>query len=142
MNWNQLYPKSIQPSLGEVAAFVGSPLWNECCGQIESSYGVEPKLEHSVCFGAPGWNVKYKKGGRALCTLYPDDGSFTCMIVVGMVEAPFANAALAVCSDYVRELYANTRVFNGMRWLMIRVSDARVMADALSLIRLRAAIKK
>ena len=142
MNWNQLYSKSIRPSLEEVAAFIGSPLWGAFCGQIESAYGVEPKLEHSVCSGAPGWNVKYKKGGRALCTLYPDDGAFTCMVVVGAAEAPFADAALAACSDYVRELYADTRVFNGMRWLMIRVADAQVMADALSLIRLRAAVRK
>lgn len=142
MNWNQLYPKTIRPSTEEIAAFIGSPLWGELCGRIESTYGVAPNVEHSVCSGAPGWNVKYKKGGRALCTLYPDDGSFTCLVVVGTAEAPFTDEVLSACSDYVRELFASTRVFNGTRWLMIRVADTRVLEDALSLVRLRTAIKK
>ena len=141
MNWNQLYPKTIRPSPEEIAAFIGSPLWGEFCAQIESAYGVEPQIEHSVCFGAPGWNVKYKKGGRALCTLYPDDGFFTCMVVVGAAEAPYADAALAACSADVQTLYSNTRVFNGARWLMIRITDARVLEDVKTLIRLRVAPK-
>ena len=142
MNWNQLYTKAVQPSPEEIAAFVGSPLWGELGAYIADAYGAEPRVEHSVCSGAPGWNVKYKKGSRALCTLYPDDGSFTCLLVVGTAEAPFADAALAACSDYVRELYANTRVFNGTRWLMLRVADARVLEDVKTLLSLRAAPKK
>lgn len=64
MDWNTLYPKNAQPTLPELSAYVDSPLWEQLHDHLKTSYGVVPKLEHSVCSGAPGWNLKYKKGGR------------------------------------------------------------------------------
>jgi hypothetical protein len=40
-------------------------------------------VEHSICSGAPGLEREVQKGGRALCTLYPDDGAFTAKVTVG-----------------------------------------------------------
>ena len=142
MNWNQRYPKSRQPSLGEIAAYIDSPLWGDLCTWAEAAYAIAPKVEHSTCSGAPGWNVKYKKGGRALCTLYPDEGAFTAMVTIGSKEAAEAELLLPTCSDYLHELYANTREFNGARWLMIRITDVRVLEDVKHLIRLRIAPKE
>ena len=142
MNWNQRYPKSQQPTLGEIASFIDSPLWSDLCAWTETSYAIAPKVEHSTCSGAPGWNVKYKKGGRALCTLYPDDGAFTAMVTVGSKEATQADLLLPTFSDYLRELYARTSAFNGARWLMIRVSDPHVLEDVKTLIRLRVTPKE
>ena len=141
MNWFERYPKSQQPTLEEIANFIASPLWGELCAWAEKTYQIEPKVEHSTCSGAPGWNVKYRKGGRALCTLYPDEGQFTALITVGAKEAPEAELLLPTCSDYIRELFARTQTFNGARWLMIRVSDAAVLEDVKKLIRLRVAPK-
>lgn len=141
MNWFERYPKAIQPSLLEISDFIASPLWNGLCSWAEESYQIEPKVEHSTCSGAPGWNVKYKKSSRALCTLYPDEGQFTALITVGAKEAPEAELLLPTCSDYIRALFARTQTFNGARWLMIRVTDAAVLEDVKKLIRLRVAPK-
>lgn len=137
MTWMEAYPKSQQPTLQEIEAFIESPLWNGLCDWAESTYTIAPKVEHSTCSGAPGWNVKYKKSGRSLCTLYPDRGQFTALISIGTKEAPEAELLLPTCSDYIRELFARTQTFNGARWLMIRVSDARVLEDVKKFIRLR-----
>ena len=137
MNWFQRYPKSQQPTLEQISEYIASPLWGELCRWAEQSYRIEPKVEHSTCSGAPGWNVKYKKGGRALCTLYPDAGQFTALVTIGAKEASEAELLLPMCSDYIRELFARTQPFNGARWLMIRVTDERILADVKSLIRLR-----
>lgn len=137
MNWFQRYPKSQQPTLEQISDYIASPLWGELYAWAEKSYQIEPKVEHSTCSGAPGWNVKYKKGGRALCTLYPDDGQFTAMVTIGTKEAAEAELLLPTCSEYIRELFARTRDFNGGRWLMIRVTDAAVLEDVKKLIRLR-----
>ena len=142
MNWFERYPKSIQPTLQEISDFIASPLWNGLCTWAEESYQIEPKVEHSTCSGAPGWNVKYRKSSRSLCTLYPDEGQFTALITVGAKEAPEAELLLPTCSDYIRELFARTQTFNGARWLMIRVTDAAVLEDVKKLIRLRVAPKK
>ena len=141
MSWFQRYPKSQQPTLEQISEYIASPLWGELCQWAEKSYRIEPKVEHSTCSGAPGWNVKYKKGGRALCTLYPDEGQFTALITVGAKEAPEAELLLPTCSDYIRELFARTQTMNGARWLMIRVTDAQVLEDVKKLIRLRVAPK-
>ena len=137
MNWNEQYPKTMMPNLQEVSCFVSNPLWEELCTHLESCYGVLPKTEHSICSGAPGWNIKYKKSGRALCTLYPADGFFTCLVSVGSREAMEAELLLSACTEYVRNLYWNTKPFNGGRWLMICVTSAEILEDVKSLIDLR-----
>ena len=60
----------------QIAAAVGSSLWQRTCIFLQSSYGSVPLIQYSGCSAAPGWNVKYRKGGKALCTLYPDDSFF------------------------------------------------------------------
>lgn len=137
MSWNDLYPKASPPNLAAVSSYINNPLWNALCDHLESSYGVSPALEHSICSGAPGWNVKYKKGGRALCTLYPGEGTFTCLISVGSKEAMEAELLLGGCTEYLQALYWNAKPFNGSRWLMIEVTSAEVLEDVKMLIGLR-----
>ncbi|MEL7624984.1 MAG: DUF3788 domain-containing protein [Clostridiales bacterium] len=137
MEWKELYSKSCRPDLTAIAAYIESPLWNRLCEHLESAYGVSPAIEHSICSGAPGWNLKYKKGGRALCTLYPAQGFFACLVSVGSKEAMEAELLLPSCTDYLQELYRNTRVYNGGRWLMIAVTSAEILEDVKLLIDLR-----
>lgn len=137
MNWNQTFPKSAKPTLEEIEGYIQNPLWQNLCAYLEEGYGVLPSVEHSICSGAPGWNVKYKKGGRALCTLYPGEGSFTALVTIGAREAAEAELLLNAFSEDTRKLYVQTAEHNGARWLMIRVDDARVLSDVKALITLR-----
>lgn len=82
MHWNEVYPKEFQLDLAAVSAYIGNPLWDHLCEHLGDTYGVFPTVEHSICSGAPGWNLKYKKSGRALYTLYPTQGFFTCLVSV------------------------------------------------------------
>lgn len=63
--------------------YVASPYWVQLCDAIETTFGVAPLIEYSLCSMAPGFNLKYRKGSRALCTLYPDKGRFHCMVSIG-----------------------------------------------------------
>lgn len=137
MDWNTAFPFSLTPTMEQISAFIGSPLWDSLCREVESAYGVRPKIEHSRCGMTPGWNVKYKKGGKAICTLYPNGGFFSCMVVIGDALQPEAEALLAGCTRYARELYQNTKSGMGGRWLFIDVTDADVLRDTLRLIALR-----
>lgn len=137
MNWSQLYPKTISPELSQIGAYIASPLWGELCAHLQEQYGVSPRVEHSRCSGAPGWNVKYKKSGRALCTLYPAEGYFTAMVSIGCQEAMEAELLLSACTDYLQELYRNAQPFNGGRWLMIEVRSPEILVDVKRLIALR-----
>ena len=142
MNWNETFSKALQPSAAQMDDYIATPLWQEQRQHLEESYQVTPTIEHSVCSGAPGWNMKYKKSGRALCTLYPDKGFFTCMVSIGSKEAMEAELLLTACTDYVRELYWNSKPFNGGRWLMITVNRPEILADVKILIATRTHSKK
>lgn len=141
MTWSEKYTQEFQPDLNAVAEYINSPLWTELLGFMEETYGVTPKIEYSKCSGAPGWNVKFKKGGRALCTLYPEKDVFTCLICIGIREV--AEAELVLSShEALRVLYENTKPFNGARWLMIAVTDGDVLNVVKKLITIRACVKK
>lgn len=142
MDWNTLYEKSNRPDLQAISSYIGSPLWDDLRAHLERTYGVLPTQEHSICSGAAGWNLKYKKSGRALCTLYPAQGFFTCLVSIGRKEATEAELLLPTCTETVQQLYWNTRLFNGGRWLMIEVTSPAIAQDAKALIALRVSKKK
>lgn len=138
MEWSEKFSKGSPPTAEDIKEFVKSPLWTELCEFIESTYSLTPNLEYSVCSGAPGWNVKYKKSGRSLCTLYPDRGYFTCLISIGRKEAPEAELVLTSFTAYLKELYKNTKLFNGSRWLMIEVTSEEILDNVKDLLAIRA----
>ena len=141
MNWNERFARDCQPDLSQISAYIGSDLWAKLCTHVEETYNVSQCIEYSRCFCSPGWNVKYKKGSRALCTLYPREGFFTCLVTVGSREAAEAELMLGACTDYVRTLYWKVKPFNGARWLMIDVTAEDIMEDVKKLIGLRVRAK-
>ena len=142
MNWSEIYPKGAMPNHRQISDYVGNPVWNELCEQIEQKYGVEPKIEYSTCSMAPGWNVKYRKAGRALCTLYPHDGYFYCLIAIGPANAQETELLLPTFSSEVQQQYQDAAPTNGTRWLMINVCAADTARDVQSLVAIRAKAKR
>lgn len=86
MEWYEMYSKNNQPSLEEIEDFVNNPIWKKFNEQLQSLYQIQPKLSHSSCSMQLGWNVKYQKGGKSLCTLYPMSGFFIALVVIGNKE--------------------------------------------------------
>lgn len=144
MNWSEQYTADLKPDFSAISSYVESPWWDGLCGFVEKTYGVQPAVEYSRCSEAPGWNVKYKKSGRALCTLYPEKGSFTCLVCVGRKEAEAAELQMSSFHPRIRELYQATRLFNGSRWLMIPVDSEEMMKNTedLILLRMRPPVRK
>ena len=138
MNWYEWYGPDRAPSLEEVAAFVKSGLWGSARGEIESGFKVTPRLEYSGCAGQKGWNIKYKKGGRSLCTLYPMDGYFISLVVIGRREEECMPQILPSLGEQTQALYGRTPFSLGGRWLMMTVNDESSLQDLLSLVKLRA----
>lgn len=142
MDWNMLYSKEKSPSMEQITDFINNPLWEEFNSRIQSAYQVKPRLEHSRCSMQAGWNIKYKKGGKSLCTLYPMEGYFIALVVVGNHELSEAELLIPLCSEYVQTVFKNTKVGNGQKWLMLEVRDSAIMEDVFSLINLRKLIYK
>lgn len=133
-----LRDKTARPALEDIAAYVQNPVFQEFCAELTERYGCRETIEYSACSMEPGWNVKFKKSGRSLCTIYPRESFFTVMVVIGRREKEAVEAILPDCAPRLREIYARTREVNGQRWLMIDLEDRdQVYRDVLRLMDLR-----
>ncbi len=127
-----------RPSLEEILDFVDNPACADFCRQLQETFQTAPQIDFSKCSMEPGWNVKFKKSSRSLCTIYPRKSFLTVMVVIGSRERDWAEAMLPQCSPEIQTIYQNTREGNGQRWLMIDIRQAdAVCEDTLRLIELR-----
>lgn len=131
-----------KPSLDTISGYVNNPLWAQLCSHIEDEYQSKPVLEYSRCSMQYGWNVKYKKAGRTLCTLYPMEGHFVALVVIGTRERPVIELQLPTFTEYLQRLYHETETGMGQKWLMINVTDEAILYDLKQCIAIRRGAKK
>lgn len=141
MEWQLLYGLDNEPSFEKISEYIGSALWEKLNSHLQETYNAAPKRAHSKCGGAPGWNVKYKKGGKSLCTLYPREGYFIALVVIGNKETLETELALPELTEAVRELYAAVPFVCGGKWLMIHVTNESILSDVMRLIEVRFRVK-
>lgn len=126
------------PSLDEICEYVRNPVFDEFCAEVGAKYKIEGKTEYSKCSWMTGWNVKFKKSGKSLCTVYPNEGYFTVLVVVGKNEKEKVEKLLPECTGEIRSIYNETKEGNGQRWLMIDLEDkGEVYHDVMKFIGLR-----
>lgn len=118
-----LLDRERMPSLEELHGYVKNSVLEQFCTEVKERYAVLEKMEYSKCSMAPGWNVKFRKSGKSLCTVYPHEGYITVLVVVGKKEKEAAEALLSDCDRRLREIYEETQEGNGQRWLMIDLED-------------------
>ncbi len=141
MEWTQLYDKNNQPEKEQISDFIHNPLWERINEFLQSGYQVQPTYAYSTCSAQPGWNVKYQKSGRSLCTLYPMPGFFIALVVIGNREQAETDLVLPMLSQYVQNLYKSAAAVMGGRWLMVAVTDEEIFEDVKRLIQIRRKIK-
>lgn len=126
------------PTLEEIGEAVGNPVFLRFCSGIADTYGCREKIEYSACSWEQGWNVKFKKAGKTLCTLYPRELFFSVMVVVGKREREAVERLLPEATAELREIYQQTKEGNGQRWLMIDLEEqGELYDDVLRLIQIR-----
>lgn len=142
MDWRAAFTREHQPQPAEMAAFINSPFWQSLCSYIEDTYGILPQYDYSTCSMQEGWSIRYRKGTRAICSMYPMEGYFMCMVSIGRKELAEAETIVKDCSQYMQRLFAKTDVFNGGKLLLAKVQDEEVLEDVKKLIQLRCRGKK
>lgn len=140
--WSEQYGPGAAPTEEQISAFINNKLWHDLNSYLQQAYDVKPRYSYSRCSAQMGWNVKYQKSGKSLCTLYPMEGYFIALVVIGTKEEMEADVLIAACTDYVRNLYQDTPFSAGGRWLMINVTDQSVLNDVKQLISIRKPVTK
>ncbi|MDR1631207.1 MAG: DUF3788 domain-containing protein [Oscillospiraceae bacterium] len=141
MEWAKHYTADRRPTESEIAEFIGNPLWEEMHTFLHGGYGAAPTYSYSGCSAQPGWNVKYQKAGRSLCTLYPMPGFFIALVVIGAKEMHEAELLMPLCSADTQELFAHTPFSAGGKWLMLQVTSPEIFEDVKRLVQVRRKIK-
>ncbi len=130
--------KSYTPTIEDLQNYINNPLFNNFLNKINEEYAPKVTIEYSSCSLIPGWNIKFKKAGKALCTLYPGKGSFMLLIVVGQKEKDMVEFLLPQMSDEMQKLYKDTKEGMGQRWLIPTLSvENKLYFDCLDLIKIR-----
>lgn len=133
-----LQDKNYCPTLEEISEFVRNKVFMQFCSEIKNTYTCSEKIEYSSCSLEPGWNVKFKKAGKTLCTIYPRESYFTVLTVVGAKQKTHAEMILPKCTDELQDIYNRTQEGNGQRWLMVDIEDKDgLYQDLLRLIQIR-----
>ncbi len=111
------------PTEYEMSDYIKNKLWDDFCDYLKEKYHIHPLFTFSKCSMEYGWNIKFKKGSRAVCTVYPRQGYFCIMIVVGTKEKAGFEEMMHSLSDDIIQIYRDTREWNGQRWLLIDLED-------------------
>lgn len=112
-------------------------LWIDFTNYIHSEYQSSPKITFSKCSGKPGWNVKYQKAGKAICTLYPEKERFVALVIVTLDLLPLIEGASDGFEPEVWQVIKNAKPFNNTLWLMIGVESEAVLEDVKRLLILK-----
>lgn len=83
----EVFSKEEQPTEAEIKNFVGTEiftLFSDLDNHLRDAYKVKPKFAYSSCAMDKniwrGWNIKYQKSGKSLCTIYPQQGYFMVLV--------------------------------------------------------------
>ena len=83
----RMMDRTHQPTDTEMMEWIGHPLsagWDHLRRFLAHTYAVEPIMNAGG--KRYGWNVQYRIGGRPLCEMYPEHGSFTALVILGRAE--------------------------------------------------------
>lgn len=131
---------SHMPEYDEIVEYINFPardLWRQINGFIQQRFKSLPKIMYSVCSGKPGWNVKYKKSGKSICTLYPEKDGFVVLIVVTLDLLPLIEALSEEFTEETLQTIRTAKPFNGTKWLMLQVKSNLQLEDVKQLISLK-----
>ena len=133
MQWKEIFPSFKQPSIDEIADYIGGDtkeLWLSLIKYMESDYNVNPKLSYSACAAKPGWNVKIQKNGQSFGTLYPEENAFSVMIIISYKLDPLMHSIFPDLSPKTAELYNKAGDYMKMgKWIMFQINDSTTLED-------------
>ena len=136
--WDIAWPAHAKPELRDIDRWVDSSLFVNLQTWMVDAYGLAPSVEFSKCSMDRGWNLKYKKGSKALCALYVRAGWFTAMVTLGAKQVMELEALLPTFSAAFRRLYERTPLFNGGKWLVVDVKEPEQLEEVRLLILMKA----
>jgi len=107
-----------------------SGLWTELREYLAKSYDHKPEL--SVGKKVRDWTIRYRRSGKTLVTLIPEENGFCALVVLGKEEVE--KARKAGLNAAVREVFDKAIQYHDGRWLWIRPKTKSDLASVKALL--------
>jgi len=143
LDFSRMTDEAHKPTEKEMTDFIGEragEAWLEIRKFIEDCYDIAPE---TIFYGAKyGWTVRYRKSGKTLCSLFPEKGGFTVLIVLGRKESDKFLSIQAELGSKIQKFFENAKQYHDGRWLWIRMSTERDAKDIIKLLQIKRRPKK
>lgn len=137
-DFHRLSDKAHKPTEEEILSFIGDSAkgaWVQIRRFIADHYGL---VSDTVFYGAKyGWTIRYRKSGKTLCSLFPEKGAFTVLIVLGGKESEIAASLREELGPKVQKLIGDTKQLHDGRWLWIRLLTTSDVDDVIKLLQVK-----
>jgi len=120
MIYERMLDKDHQPTETEILNTIKkASAWLDLTQYIEENYNYVPEL---VFYGRKyGWTIRYRRSGKTLCSLFPEKGAFTALVVLGKKEIERVLSMINEFDSDLRELIKSTEHLHDGSWLWVRV---------------------
>ena len=122
----RMMDKTTQPSDADMLNTIGQPIaeaWTVLRRFLVDTYDIVPIFNSGG--KKYGWNLQHRKGGRPLCEMYPENGSFTALVVLGKAELDQALERIDTFGSTVQKALMETPRYHDGCWMYICVSDTQ-----------------
>ena len=120
----RMMDKTTQPSDADMINWIGQPpiaeAWTAMRRFLVETYDVLPVFNPGG--KKYGWNLQHRLGGRPLCEMYPEQGSFTALVILGKAELDQALQRLETFGATVRQALVESPRYHDGCWMYIRIS--------------------
>lgn len=127
------------PTMRQIVLAVGKKRrdWEDLCRSLSEDLRARSELKF---YGKNyGWALRFRKGGKALASLYPDRDGFTVQVI--LPESAVRIAATLNLGKTARDVLENAHPFPEGRWLFVRVKSRKDLLDVRRLIALKAGLE-
>jgi hypothetical protein len=120
------------PVLGQSKA-----AWDKLLGGINADYMMDELWTEGKRESAYRDELKFRRGGKTLITLYIREGFFKAVVILGKKERTKFEENLTGFSDAIRKIYDDTHTYHDGKWLGIDVYDTDLIDDIMKLLHIK-----
>lgn len=116
-----------QEELISIMGMTAFQAWQEINGFIQENYVMDMLWDKG---GKEGhFELKYRRGGKTLCTLYPRDNALRVLIIYGRQEREKFETARTDYTAFINDFYDNTHQYHDGKWMFIDLTNSALVED-------------
>ena len=126
------------PTTKDIKNILGESLfdiWIELCNRIDEKYEMDCIWDK----GFKEWlyELKYRRGGKTLCTLYIKERTIGFWVILGKDERIKFEDSRNEYSKVIQNIYDETKTYHDGKWLMFEPTDNILFDDFMKLLSIK-----